>query len=520
VDATHFPAFVVERRSGLLDFWTVYERLIERAPDTALDVALRLPDFAALVRARRTGPLIEQVQRSRATLRTAITEGEWQPYIAETRSLGARYAELGVDFAAWQSVPRVFQQRLIPALVEAYAATPPRLTEALIATDDFLAFSTALVAEQFFETLRARDGGRRDLENMISALAGTTTDAIVTADHHGTITYVNHAAEALFGRPAGELAGQPLTVLMPERLREAHRKGLARYLASRATVVLGKTIEMPALRADGSERAVEMSIATWEASGKPAFAAIIRDVSERKRIEAALELRSHQLEDANRELEAFGYSVAHDLRAPLRAMSGFAQILVDDHTERLDRKGIGYLRKIQSTVRRMGALIDALFALSRLSRGELHRQSVDLSAMARSIVAQLAAAEPARAVEVTVEERLRANADPRMVRNLLENLIGNAWKFTGKTASPRIVVGHTEGGAFFVRDNGAGFDLVAAGKLFSPFERLHSPDDFPGSGIGLATVQRIVHRHGGRIWVNAQVNAGATFFFTLSPGEL
>src|SRR5439155_4390143 len=232
---------------------------------------------------------------------------------------------------------------------------------------------------------------------------------------------------------------------------------------------------------------IELSIATWDARGEPSFAAIIRDISERKHVEGTLEQRSQQLEDANRELEAFSYSVAHDLRAPLRAMSGFARILLDDHGRELDSEAQAYVAKIQTNVRRMTALIDALLGLSRLSRGDLQRKPIDLTRLARSVLAQLAAAEPHRNVEVHVADGLVATADARLVRTLLENPIGNAWKFTGKTASPRIEIGSTDARTFFVRDNGAGFDLVQAGKLFSPFERLHTADEFPGTGIGLAT---------------------------------
>jgi len=526
VGATHLPAFVVERRAGLLDFWAVYEQRFGEFPDTAFDVAMRHPEFAPVLRSDSAAQLARQGLRSRMLMRSAIVDGDWEPYIAEMQAIGVRCAELGVGYAGLHAVVRVFQQRIIPALVDAYAATPARLSAALAAMVELLEFGLALVVEQYAET-RHRDHTealRRNLEDRFRALAAATPDAIVTADHRGTITYVNHATEALFGRPAGELVGQPLTTLMPERLREPHRAGLARYLATRQARLLGKTLEMPALAAGGVEIAIEMSITTWDARGEPSFAAIIRDISERKRIEATLEERTHQLEertrqleDANRELEAFSYSVAHDLRAPLRGMGGFSRVLLEDHAARLDGEVVGYLTKIQTSVRRMGDLIDALLGLSRLSRGELRRQRIDLSRIAHSVVAQLAAADPHRVVELTIEDGLTATADARLVRTLLENLIGNAWKFTSKLAAAEITVGGIDGRTYYVRDNGAGFDMVQAGKLFSPFERLHTADEFPGTGIGLATVQRIVHRHGGKIWVKAKVNGGATFFFTLAP---
>jgi len=360
------------------------------------------------------------------------------------------------------------------------------------------------------------DAERDGEDERFRALAEATPDAIVTADHRGTITYANHATGALFGRPAGELVGQPLTVLMPERLRDAHLRGVARYLATGEPHTIGKTLELPALRSDGTELAIEISITTWTVRGEASFAAIIRDISQRKRIEAILEQRTAELENANRELEAFSYSVAHDLRAPLRSVSGFSQILLEDYAGELDPEAVRLLTKIRTNITRMAALIDALLGLSRLSRGALELQPVDLTALARSVITQLVAAEPGRVVDVAIASGLRATADARLVRTLLENLIGNAWKFTGKSAAPRIEIGSSDGRTFYIRDNGAGFDLVTAGKLFSPFERLHSADDFPGTGIGLATVQRIVHRHGGQIWVKSQLNAGATFFFTLA----
>ncbi|MBC7976499.1 MAG: hypothetical protein H7138_16120 [Myxococcales bacterium] len=233
--------------------------------------------------------------------------------------------------------------------------------------------------------------------------------------------------------------------------------------------------------------------------------------------EQYLEERTRQLETTNREVEAFNYSVAHDLRAPLRSVSGFTQILLEDFAPRLDKDATNYLTKIQGGVTRMTTLIDALLELAQLSRSELEVRPVNVTGIARSVVAQLAAADPDRKVDVEIESGLHTMGDGRLVRTVLENLIGNAWKFTSKVAAPRIVVGSSDGRAFFVRDNGAGFDIAQARKLFSPFERLHSADDFPGTGIGLATVQRIVDRHGGRIWVQAQVGAGATFFFTLGP---
>lgn len=219
---------------------------------------------------------------------------------------------------------------------------------------------------------------------------------------------------------------------------------------------------------------------------------------------------------ANRELEAFSYSVAHDLRAPLRGMNGFAQVLLDDYGEKLDADGQDALQEILLNARRMGALIDALLSLARVTRSAVRPESVDLSEVVRSIAAELSTAEPERTVELVVQHDLRADLDPALARTLVENVLGNAWKFTSKVPAPRIEFGVTEKDdlrAFYVRDNGAGFDMAYASKLFAPFQRLHTVAEFPGTGIGLATVQRIVNRHGGRLWAEGTVDGGATFYF-------
>jgi len=228
---------------------------------------------------------------------------------------------------------------------------------------------------------------------------------------------------------------------------------------------------------------------------------------------------TEQLELKNRELEAFSYSVSHDLRAPLRTVDGFARVLIEDHAGALDPTGRDYLRRMRAATQRMGELIDDLLQLSQVSRVEIGRESVDLSAIARLVGAELTRVHPERAVHFEIADGLIAEGDARLLRIVLENLLGNAWKYSRDAARPTISFGatgeHKELIAYFVHDNGAGFDMAFAHKLFMPFERLHSGEQFPGTGIGLATVQRIVARHGGRIWAESTVGAGATFFWTL-----
>ncbi|MDP2309582.1 MAG: ATP-binding protein [Pseudomonadota bacterium] len=235
-------------------------------------------------------------------------------------------------------------------------------------------------------------------------------------------------------------------------------------------------------------------------------------------LEQRIAERTAQLELANRELEAFSYSVSHDLRAPLRAIDGFSQVLLTDYAEKLDAKGVGSLLRVRAASLRMWQLISDLLELSRTTRSEIRREPVDLSALARVITADLREGQPERQVSVRITEGLVAEGDPRLLRVVLENLLGNAWKFTGTQPRANIEFGVTQREGkpvYFVRDDGAGFDMAQAGKLFVAFQRLHAATEFEGTGIGLTTVQRIVDRHGGQIWADGELGKGATFSFTL-----
>jgi signal transduction histidine kinase len=227
-----------------------------------------------------------------------------------------------------------------------------------------------------------------------------------------------------------------------------------------------------------------------------------------------------ELQAANRELDAFTHSVAHDLRAPLRGINGMAELLFESKKEQLDSEGQRYLRFVHEAGTRMSQLIEDLLKLSRTTRGELIRQSLDLSKLVQEVLRPLRDSAPDRQVDFVIPDGIRVDADPRLLRAALENLLGNAWKFTGKKAAALIelgVDGEQRGPVYFIRDNGAGFDMTYAGKLFGVFQRLHAASEFEGTGVGLATVQRIIARHGGRIWAKSTVNEGATFFFTLAP---
>jgi light-regulated signal transduction histidine kinase (bacteriophytochrome) len=264
--------------------------------------------------------------------------------------------------------------------------------------------------------------------------------------------------------------------------------------------------------------------------GEPeGLVAVARDVTERKLAEEELNTLYSELEDRveqrttelaaiNKELEAFSYSVSHDLRAPLRSIDGFSQALLEDYWTSLDDQGKDYLQRVRSAAQRMGSLIDDMLRLSRVSRAETHFEEVNLSSLVEEVAQELRNDQPDRIAQFVIQKKIQAYGDRSLLRILLENLLDNAWKFTSKVSGAQIefgVVPRGDGHVYYVRDNGEGFDMSYVDKLFVPFQRLHTEAEFPGSGIGLAIAQRVVHRHEGEIWAEGTVGQGAVFYFTL-----
>jgi len=362
---------------------------------------------------------------------------------------------------------------------------------------------------------------------LFKGILDIAADAVVSVDESQRIVLFNQGAERIFGYSAADAIGQPLEMLLPPPSRQGHSGHVAHFRHSpEASRKMGERGLIAGRRANGEIFPAEASISRVEVGGRPTFTAILRDVTVQKEAEAAiralnadLSRRALQLEAANRELEAFSYSVSHDLRSPLRAIDGFSQVLIEDYAAALPKGAQDALDRVRAATQRMGQLIDDMLDLSRLTRGDIHRSHVDLSAIAKAIAEDLRKSQPERDVRVTVADGMETEADPHLLQVLMGNLLDNAWKYTSKHASAQIEVGRVEAAghrpAFYVKDDGAGFDMAYAHKLFGAFQRLHGMAEYPGTGIGLATVQRIVHKHGGEIWALGAVEQGATFTFTL-----
>ena len=380
------------------------------------------------------------------------------------------------------------------------------------------------IAANITERKQMEEALRESDEKLRLLVGGVQEYAILMLNLEGRITTWNEGAERIKGYRAEEIIGQHFSKFYTP---EAAALGKPALELKKAAEQGRFEEEGWRVRKDGSRFWASVVVTplrdrTGQLRG---FAKVTRDITERKRIEEQLERQRSELTRsnteliaANKELEAFSYSVSHDLRAPLRSIDGFSLALLEDYEEKLDAEGKDNLHRVRAATQRMGVLIDDLLDLSRVTRAGMKMQKVDLSAMGRAVAAELKNSQPGRRTEFHIQEGLEAHADSNLMRIALENLLENAWKFTSKSESARIEFGQTNNNGsrvYFVRDDGAGFDSARATRLFGAFQRFHDKNDFPGTGVGLATVQRIVQRHGGRIWAESVPGKGATFYFTL-----
>ncbi len=364
-------------------------------------------------------------------------------------------------------------------------------------------------------------------EQKFRNLLESAPDAIVIMNSRGEIHFVNAQTEKLFGYKREELLGLAVEVLIPESRRAQHLPYRDEYLRSSRKRPMGQGLELWGRRKDGSLLPVEISLSLLETSEGTLITSVIRDVTEHRRAEdrirqlnTELNQRLTDLSVVNKELESFSYSVSHDLRAPLRHIDGFARILKEEHPAVLSDDAHRYLDRVLQASNRMGQLVDDLLNLSKIGRKELVRQRTKLGDLLRQVMTELPGEATSRNIEWQIDPLPEMDCDPGLVKLVFSNLLANAVKFTRLQQHAMIDVGAREMNGtttFYVRDNGVGFDPRYADKLFGAFQRLHREEQFEGTGVGLATVQRVIHRHGGKVWAESEPDCGATFFFTLGP---
>jgi len=452
---------------------------------------------------------------------------EWQRSIATGEPFDMEFPLRGADGRFRPFLTRVFPVKDAAGRVEYWFGTNTDISEIRQAQDELVELNRTLEqrvherTEQLQQTLTEAESARSRFQGLLES----APDGIVIVNAAGQITLVNSQLERLSGYTRDDLLDKPVELLVPENFRTLHIRQREEYMAAPRTRPMGVGMELYLLRKDGEQVPVEISLSPFRTPNATLVIASIRDITARKAAEAeikrlntALQRNVEQLTAANKELEAFSYSVSHDLRAPLRSVDGFTRILAERYPDRLDEQGRDYLARARAAAQRMNRLIEDMLNLSRIGRREMRWEPVNLSAMAASVVEELRQRDPERQVAVEIQPDLQVHGDAGLLRIVLDNLLGNAWKFTGHREDARIAVGmmvQDHERVYFVRDNGAGFDMAYVNKLFTPFQRLHTEEEFPGTGIGLAIVQRVVTRHGGRVWAEGEEGKGATIYFTL-----
>ncbi len=509
---------------------TKAQPFLDAYPASVAAVTTDLTDLAALTtgdsaRAQTVAAITKQTDAFMILLATGLPAAEANP--AVTPATGAEVRAAGDALRATIRTTQTDERATLQDQTDSAGSSARRTVRAT----SFLSAAAVLVLIAAYGFIHLQIRRRRRAEVQLAQMLAEARDlydhapcGYFTTDVAGLVVEANRTALAWLGYERAEFMGTLFAERLGpdsfERLREA-----AVDLVNEGSI---RELELDVRRKDGSELPVLLNASlVLDNAGAPQMRVTIFDISERRHTDASirqlnrdLSHRAVEIEASNKELEAFCYSVSHDLRAPLRTINGYSEALLEDYEPMLDGDGQRMLGRVRLATQRMGQLIDDLLALSRVTRGDFAREEADLSAIVESVGVELRSANPGREVALLVAPGVVADGDPRLIRIVLENLLSNSWKYTSKHDRAAIEFGveHQDGRTvYFVRDDGAGFEMQYASKLFGVFQRLHNIEEFGGTGIGLATVQRIIQRHGGAVWADASLEGGAKFSFTLAP---
>lgn len=519
------PVLSPEDKEGILAYFAVAEKYHDELSKRAVEELQDHPIFGKLIKGMSEEVIDARSKLNRQLQRNAFVHGNWRPYIEYQIQQGIGYAKMGLDFKSWYEVVGLARNYITPFLHLEFG-NGEKFLQALGGMNTLMDIGMSILGEAYMEEKR---GIIKQANDRLSSIFEATADILfvleVEENERYRLSAVNHAFVSVAGRPIEEIIDKYVHEITPAASLDHVLDQYRQAIEGKKTVKWEQTIAYPTGDVIGAVSIVPLFD---DAGGCIRLVGAVHDITEQKLAEIEIKKlneelehkviqRTVELEAAVKELDSFTYSVSHDLRAPLRGVNGYASMLVEDYGPQLDDEGRRIIDAIRASATKMGTLIDELLSFSQLGRKEIKRNTVEMNALVKVVTMEIDRSIPHNAT-IHIGSLHAVQADYGLLHQVMFNLIANAVKYSSKKSNPVVEIASEQRAnelVFSVKDNGSGFDMKYAGKLFGVFQRLHSQEEFPGSGVGLAIVQRIVTRHGGRVWAEAEVDEGATFYFTL-----